>query len=119
MRAMFTMMNDARLGVGLEGVAIAERAYQQALTYAQERRQGRGPGGAPGEQSPIIEHADVRRMLLTMKAQIEASAGLTYANAAAIDLAHARRARDTRGNQKLADLLHPLSKAGAPTSASS
>src|SRR5690606_31991083 len=88
MKYMFTMMNDARLGVGQQGVAIAERAYQQALAYAQERRQGRGPGSEPGEQARIIEHADVRRMLLTMKASIEASRAMTFVNAAALDRAN-------------------------------
>jgi alkylation response protein AidB-like acyl-CoA dehydrogenase len=112
MRAMFTMMNDARLGVGLQGVAIAERAYQDALAYAQERRQGRGPAAPAGEQSLIIQHADVRRMLLTQKASIEAMRALCYANAHALDLAHAGADEDTRSrNQKLADLLTPLSKA--------
>jgi 3-(methylthio)propanoyl-CoA dehydrogenase len=112
MRGMFTMMNDARLGVGIEGLAIAERAYQQALAYAQERRQGRGPAGEPGEQSPIIEHADVRRMLLTQKAYIEAMRTLCYANAHALDLAHASSDAAVRERQqKLADLLTPLSKA--------
>jgi 3-(methylthio)propanoyl-CoA dehydrogenase len=112
MRGMFTMMNDARLGVGLQGLAIAERAYQQALAYAQERRQGRGPTSEPGEQSPIIEHADVRRMLLTMKAYNEAMRALCYANAHAIDLAHASDDPVVREQQqKLADLLTPLSKA--------
>jgi 3-(methylthio)propanoyl-CoA dehydrogenase len=112
MRGMFTMMNDARLGVGVQGLAIAERAYQQALAYAQERRQGRGPTSEPGEQSPIIEHADVRRMLLTMKAHNEAMRALCYANALAIDLAHASDDPVVREQQqKLADLLTPLSKA--------
>jgi 3-(methylthio)propanoyl-CoA dehydrogenase len=112
MRGMFTMMNDARLGVGIQGLAIAERAYQQALAYAQERRQGRGPTSEPGEQSPIIEHADVRRMLLTMKAYNEAMRALCYANAHAIDLAHASDDPVVREQQqKLADLLTPLSKA--------
>jgi 3-(methylthio)propanoyl-CoA dehydrogenase len=112
MRAMFTMMNDARLGVGLQGLAIAERAYQQSVEYAQERRQGRAPTAEKGEQSPIIEHADVRRMLLTMKAYIEAMRCLTYANAFALDKAH--RAEDPgvrEHQQKVADLLTPLSKA--------
>ncbi len=112
MRQMFTMMNDARLGVGLQGPAIAERAYQQALAYAQERLQGRGPDTPPGEQAPIIEHADVRRMLLTMKANIEAVRALCSLNAHALDLAHAgpdEAARDE--HRKLADLLTPLSKA--------
>ncbi|GGI03884.1 acyl-CoA dehydrogenase [Egicoccus halophilus] len=112
MRGMFTMMNDARLGVGIQGLAIAERAYQQALAYAQERRQGRGPTSAPGEQAPIIEHADVRRMLLTMKANIEAMRALCYANAHALDLAHGADDPVVREQQqKLADLLTPLSKA--------
>jgi 3-(methylthio)propanoyl-CoA dehydrogenase len=112
MRGMFTMMNDARLGVGIQGLAMGERSYQQALAYAQERRQGRGPTSAPGEQSPIIEHADVRRMLLTMKAYNEAMRALCYANAHAIDLAHASDDAVVRDQQqKLADLLTPLSKA--------
>jgi 3-(methylthio)propanoyl-CoA dehydrogenase len=112
MRQMFTMMNDARLGVGLEGLAIGERAYQQALAYAQERRQGRGPTTPPGEQAPIIEHADVRRMLLSMKANIEAVRALCYLNAHALDLAHAAPDEAVREEQrKLADLLTPLSKA--------
>jgi 3-(methylthio)propanoyl-CoA dehydrogenase len=112
MRGMFTMMNDARLGVGVQGLAIAERAYQQSLHYAQERRQGRGPTSKPGEQSPIIEHADVRRMLLTQKAYIEAIRAVCYANAHALDLAHGSPDPVVRDQQqKLADLLTPLSKA--------
>jgi len=112
MRAMFTMMNDARLGVGIEGLSIAERAYQQALDYAKERRQGRAPGAEPGVQSPIIEHADVRRMLMTMKAYIEAMRCLTYANGAAIDRAANDPDPDVKAHQqKLADLYTPLSKA--------
>jgi 3-(methylthio)propanoyl-CoA dehydrogenase len=112
MRYMFTMMNNARLSVGVEGLSLAERAYQMAVEFAQERRQGRAPGAAAGEQSPIIEHPDVRRMLLTMKACIEALRGLLYANAEAID--HANHAPDEAGRtaaQELADLLTPLSKA--------
>jgi len=112
MRQMFTMMNDARLGVGLQGLAIAERAYQQALSYAQERRQGRGPDTPLHEQAPIIEHADVRRMLLTMKASIEAVRAVCYCNAHALDLASAAEDDAVREEQrKLADLLTPLSKA--------
>ncbi len=111
MRAMFTMMNDARLGVGLQGVAVAERAFQQSLAYAQERRQGRGPTSAPGEQSPIVEHADVRRMLLTQKASIEAMRAVCYANAHALDQAeHADDPVVREQQTKLADLLTPLSK---------
>jgi 3-(methylthio)propanoyl-CoA dehydrogenase len=111
MRGMFTMMNDARLGVGIQGLAIAERAYQQSLHYAQERRQGRGPTSQPGEQSPIVEHADVRRMLLTQKAYIEAIRAVCYTNAHALDLAHGSPDPVVREQQqKLADLLTPLSK---------
>jgi 3-(methylthio)propanoyl-CoA dehydrogenase len=112
MRGMFTMMNDARLGVGIQGLAMGERSFQQALAYAQERRQGRGPTSEPGEQSPIIEHADVRRMLLTMRAYNEAMRALCYANAHALDLAHGSDDPVVREEQqKLADLLTPLSKA--------
>ena len=112
MRYMFTMMNDARLGVGIQGLAIGERAYQQALAYAAERRQGRAVNGEKGTASPIIEHADVRRMLLTMKAYVEGMRALCYANAQAIDLAAHHPDEATReANQKLADLLTPLSKA--------
>ena len=63
---MFVIMNAARLAVGTQGVAIGERAYQEALAFARERRQGRGPNGGDG-MVPIIEHADVQRMLMTMK----------------------------------------------------
>jgi 3-(methylthio)propanoyl-CoA dehydrogenase len=112
MRGMFTMMNDARLGVGIQGLALADRAYQQALRYAQERRQGRGPSSAPGEQAPIIDHADVRRMLLTQRAYIEAMRALCCLNGYALDLAHASPDAGVREEQqKLADLLTPLSKA--------
>ncbi|WP_370328406.1 acyl-CoA dehydrogenase [Euzebya sp.] len=114
MRQMFTMMNDARLGVGLQGLAIAERAYQDAVAYAWERRQGKAPGDEDLEagQSRIVAHPDVRRQLLTMRSQIEAMRALTYRNAAALDFAHhaddeARAERE----RKLADLLTPLSKA--------
>jgi len=112
MRYMFTMMNNARLSVGLEGLAVAEASYQQALAYAKERRQGRAVGSPPGTSSPIIDHADVRRMLLTMRATIEAMRGLIYLNAQAIDLQrHASDERDRVANRELADLLTPVSKA--------
>jgi alkylation response protein AidB-like acyl-CoA dehydrogenase len=111
MRYMFTMMNNARLSVGLEGLSLAERAYQMALAYAQERRQGRAPGAAAGEQSPIIEHPDIRRMLLTMRASIGALRGIIYANAAALDRARSHPDEEVRrGTQELAELLTPVSK---------
>jgi 3-(methylthio)propanoyl-CoA dehydrogenase len=112
MRYMFTMMNNARLSVGLEGLALAERAYQMAVEFAKERRQGRAPGAPAGEQSPIVEHPDVRRMLLTMKAYIETLRGLLYANAEALDWANHGPDEATRtAGQELADLLTPISKA--------
>jgi alkylation response protein AidB-like acyl-CoA dehydrogenase len=112
MRYMFTMMNNARLNVGVEGLAIAERSYQQAVDYALERRQGRAVGAPKGEQSPIVEHPDVRRMLLLMKSQIEAMRYLTYKNAEAIDrsLHHPDPEERARGAE-LAAILTPISKA--------
>ncbi len=112
MRYMFTMMNNARLTVGLEGLAVAERAYQPALVYAQERLQGRAPGAEPGTSSPIIEHPDVRRMLMTMKASIEAMRALLYLNARSIDYAKFGEDEATRAaNEELTQILIPLSKA--------
>ena len=111
MRYMFTMMNQARLAVGLEGLAVADRAYQQALDYALERMQGRRADTPKGESVPIIDHPDVRRMLMTMKAYIEAMRCMIYLNAKSIDIAHHHPDQDerTRGNE-LTDLLTPLSK---------
>jgi len=114
MRQMFTMMNDARLGVGVQGLSISERAYQDAVAYANERRQGLAPGDEEpvDGQSLIVKHPDVRRMLLTMKSQIEAMRALTYRNAAALDRADHHPDEAVRENErKLADLLTPLSKA--------
>jgi alkylation response protein AidB-like acyl-CoA dehydrogenase len=112
MRLMFTMMNIARLSVGLSGLAIGERSYQQALDYAIERRQGRAVGAPAGESSPIIEHADVRRMLLTMRSLVEAMRGLVYANAEAVDLArHSDDEAARERAQELVELLTPVTKA--------
>jgi hypothetical protein len=109
---MFRMMNTARLSVGLEGLAIGERAYQQSVAYAAERRQGRAVGAPAGQDSPIIDHPDVRRMLLTMKAQIEALRCLAYVNAECLDYAKDHPDEAVRAaRQELADLLTPLSKA--------
>jgi 3-(methylthio)propanoyl-CoA dehydrogenase len=111
MRNMFTMMNTARLSVGLQGLAVAERAYQQALAHAVERRQGRAVGTSPGEQSPIIEHPDVRRMLMTQRAWIDAMRCLLYENAAAVDRAAASTDADERQRwDEIADVYIPLSK---------
>jgi 3-(methylthio)propanoyl-CoA dehydrogenase len=111
MRYMFTMMNTARLAVGVQGVALGERAYQQALAYAHERRQGRAPGAPPGEQSLIVELPDVRRMLLTMRALNEAMRCLVYVNAECLDLASHHPDEEVRQwRQELADLLTPITK---------
>jgi alkylation response protein AidB-like acyl-CoA dehydrogenase len=112
MRYMFTMMNNARLSVGVQGLAMAERAYQDALRYAQQRRQGRAVGVPPGGSSPIVEHPDVRRMLLTMKAYIEAMRALLYTNAVSIDLArHHDSPAEREAQRELTDLLTPISNA--------
>jgi alkylation response protein AidB-like acyl-CoA dehydrogenase len=112
MRYMFAMMNTARLSVGIQGLAIAERAYQDALRYAQERRQGRTIGASKGESSPIVEHPDVRRMLLTMKAYTEAMRALLYTNAVSIDLArHHHDLAEREARRELVELLTPVSKA--------
>lgn len=108
---MFTMMNNARLNVGLQGVAIAERAYQQARDFARQRIQGK-PIGAEAAGQPIIHHPDVRRMLLAMRAQTEAMRALAYLAAGAID--RARRHSDAAiraEQQRFADLLIPVAKA--------
>ena len=106
MAAMFTMMNNARLGVGVQGLCQAEAAYQQALDYALERKQGRSP--VEGGTGTILDHADVRRMLSEMKAEIFAARAIALANAAAIDMASATgdAAWDAR-----AALLTPVTKA--------
>ena len=112
MRYMFTMMNTARLSVGVQGLSLAERSYQDALRYAQERRQGRAVGAPAGEPSPIVEHPDVRRMLLTMKAYIEAMRAMLYTNAVSIDLAREHPDQAEReARRELVDLLTPVCKA--------
>jgi len=98
LKYMFTMMNNARLSVGLQGVAIAEASYQHALAYAQDRVQGKS--FQTGERVSIDQHADVQRMLLTMKSQIEAGRALTYEAALALD----------NGDTAKVDILTPLVK---------
>jgi alkylation response protein AidB-like acyl-CoA dehydrogenase len=112
MACMFTMMNQARLGVGLQGVAIAERATQQALAYAHERKQGHA-SGVDGS-SPIIAHPDVKRMLLTMRALTRAARAICYTTAVWLDRAH--RSGDAAARQtahERAALLTPVAKAFA------
>ncbi len=108
---MFTMMNHARLGVGMEGVAIAERAYQHALEYAKTRVQGRAIGQGSGDRVTIIHHPDVRRMLMTMRAQTEAMRALGYYAAGALDRSKLHPDPQVRAlNQAQLDLLTPVVK---------
>ena len=110
MACMFTMMNNARLHVGLQGVGVAERATQHALAYAVERKQGRAPGASKddNEAVAIINHPDVRRMLMSMRTLTEAARGICYENAVMADLAHT--SGDAAAQAKY-DLLTPISKA--------
>ena len=112
LKNMFIMMNAARLDVGVQGVGVAERAYQHALAFTQDRKQGRAPGVRSGDMIPIYEHADVRRMLYSMKALVEASRAICYANAVAYDLARHSQDDTQRAQAKaLEGLLTPISKA--------
>lgn len=112
---MFTMMNNARLNVALQGVAIAERAYQQALAFAHERKQGAAldaPKGAP--MSPIIVHPDIRRMLMEMRAKTQAARAISYMVAEALDRSH--RETDIGKRKQAAErtsILTPVAKAYA------
>jgi len=112
MRNMFTMMNIARIGVGLEGLAITEAAYQQSRDFARDRVQGRKTGSDSAEEVAIVEHQDVRRMLLTLKAYTQAMRALLYYTAAEADFANHAADQERR---KLADdrvaVLTPLVKA--------
>ena len=106
---MFTMMNHARLEVGLSGVSLSERAYQQAVAYARERVQGRVVGAEA--RAAIIEHGDVRRMLLSMRAHTEAARAIAYVTAAAADQMHHNPDGEARDYYRArADLLTPIAK---------
>jgi 3-(methylthio)propanoyl-CoA dehydrogenase len=109
---MFIMMNQARFSVGMEGVGLSERAYQRAVSYARERVQGRPVGGdKTAKPAPIIEHPDIRRMLMTMRAYIEAMRALGYVTAAAIDNArHAAEPALRSQHQAFVDLMIPVVK---------
>ena len=112
LNTMFIMMNAARLAVGVQGVAVAERATQHAIAYAKERKQGRSARGKAGEMSPIIEHADVRRNLMTMKSMTQAARAICLVTAGELDIAH--RAKDQGQRKAAADraaLLTPIAKA--------
>jgi alkylation response protein AidB-like acyl-CoA dehydrogenase len=112
MRCMFTMMNSARLNVGVQGVGIAERAYQQALGYAKERKQGRAPEAEGPAPHAIINHPDIQRSLALMKAKIEASRAICLSCAVAADLAEYGAEDDERAAAKRREeLLTPIAKA--------
>ncbi|MBO6857211.1 acyl-CoA dehydrogenase [Roseibium sp.] len=109
---MFTMMNNARLAVGIQGLGVAERAYQHALAYALERKQGRAPGETGQGMSPIARHPDIKRMLLGMKARTQVARAICYACAHAIDMS--KIAEDEAGKtfwNERASLLTPIAKA--------
>ena len=108
---MFVMMNLARLAVGIQGLGISERAYQQARDYARDRVQGQPIGAEGGERRPIIHHPDIRRMLMTMKAYIEAMRAVAYAAARSIDFAHRHPEEAVRTHhQGRVELLTPIVK---------
>ena len=108
---MFIMMNAARLSVGLEGVAVGERAYQRALAWSRERMQGKPVGVQGAKTAPIIQHPDVKRMLLTMKSTTEAMRALAYWTSALLDRAHHHPDEAERKRcQAMVDLLIPVVK---------
>ncbi len=107
---MFIMMNAARFGVGMQGISVAERAYQKAVAYAKDRAQSRDLAGSAGPVS-IIHHPDVKRMLMSMRAQTEAARALAYVAAATSDVAHHHADADVRKhNQSVYEYLVPVVK---------
>jgi hypothetical protein len=108
---MFIMMNAARYAVGLEGIGIGERAWQLARDYARERVEGVETGSRSGEKVPIIRHPDVRRMLMSMKARVEAMRALGLVIAASMDRAEAHPDHTVRAtNQAFVELMMPIAK---------
>lgn len=108
---MFTMMNHARLGVGVEGMSVSERAYQKAVEYARDRVQSRAIGSPDPAGVAIIKHPDIRRMLMTMRSQIEAQRALAFYTAAALDRASRHPvASEAARNQALVNFLIPIVK---------
>ena len=108
---MFTMMNNARLAVGMQGVAICEAATQHAIAYAKDRTQGKAPGFQGSGMSPVIQHPDIARTLLTMKALTQGSRAICFSCAHAIDMSHAEGDETARKHwQERAALLTPIAK---------
>ena len=110
---MFTMMNNARLAVGMQGVAIAEAATQKAIQYARERTQGKAPGHQGQGMSPIIDHPDIQRTLITMKALTQGSRAICFTCAHATDLSHHAEGETARHWTERAALLTPIAKSFA------
>ncbi len=108
---MFTMMNNARLAVGVQGLAVAEAARQKAVAYANERRQGKAPGHESEGMAPIVHHPDVQRNLLTMTALTAVARAICYSTAHALDMAHAGSGEDAEFWRERANLLTPVAKA--------
>ena len=108
---MFTMMNNARINVAIQGVAIGEAAYQHALAYAHERKQGKAASYQGEGMAPIIHHPDVQRNLLTMKTMTDAARGICFSCAYAMDMAHALEGDDAKFWNERASLLTPIAKA--------
>ncbi|MEM7215099.1 MAG: acyl-CoA dehydrogenase [Pseudomonadota bacterium] len=111
LNCMFTMMNNARLNVGTQGVSIGEAAYQHALAYANDRKQGKAADYDGQGMAPIIHHPDVQRNLLTMKSMTQAARGICYTTAHALDMAHAKDGDDAKFWDERAGLLTPIAKA--------
>jgi alkylation response protein AidB-like acyl-CoA dehydrogenase len=111
MRAMFTMMNNARLAVGNQAVGLAEAAFQKAVSYSLERLQGREVGGEGTGPAPIVRHPDVRRMLLSMRSRVEVMRNLVTHAAGCLDMAHATEGEEAERWQEIVDLLMPVTKA--------
>jgi acyl-CoA dehydrogenase len=112
LNTMFIMMNAARLAVGVQGVAVAERATQHAIAYAHDRKQGRTASSKPGEMGPIVEHADIRRSLMTMKALTQAARCICLVTAREIDISHRAPSEEARqAAAATAALLTPVAKA--------
>jgi len=111
LNCMFTMMNNARLAVGIQGVAIAEAATQKAIAYANERRQGKATGHDGGGMAPIVAHPDIQRNLLTMRALTRAARAICYSCAHAIDMSRRGSDDERKAWAERASLLTPVAKA--------
>jgi len=111
LNCMFTMMNNARLNVGMQGVAVGEAAYQHALNYANERKQGKAATFEGEGMAPIVHHPDVARNLLQMKSMVNAARGICYSCAHALDMQHAHEGEEEKIWAERAGILTPIAKA--------